>query len=199
MRSINNAEVADVYWAKTCMFSAEDRLLLSNAELDRYNRMPAGPAAQNFLAGRSILRQVIGRREDQNPRSVLVSTPTPRGGKPFLPGLPWQVSLTHAGGWIGLAVTRKIAVGLDLEIPRDLGPMSCCQGGTHIGGAGLAHRTAPMETPSSLHLALGAQGIGCQGQRRGVIRRPPIDQCHWRTHGSCQHRPATRGACSKNY
>jgi 4'-phosphopantetheinyl transferase len=43
---------------------------------------------------------------------------TEPGGRPFLEGRPVDVSISHSGPWVGIAIGRNLRVGLDLEARR---------------------------------------------------------------------------------
>ena len=69
--------------------------------------------------GAALLRHVVGRVTGVPPARVAVRRACPDcggpHGRPSLPGTGWQVSLTHAGDWAGLALSDTAPVGLDLE------------------------------------------------------------------------------------
>jgi 4'-phosphopantetheinyl transferase len=91
-----------------------------------------GVAARKFLAGRSLLADLIAEMTDE-PDLTLISTCRRCGGdhgQPRLEGAPIAVSLSYAGNVVAAAAVLHVdasAVGVDIErIPRAgaVGPLS---------------------------------------------------------------------------
>lgn len=65
---------------------------------------------KQFLAARALLAHLLGKR---HPICYLP------GGRPFIPGSELQVSISHAGNYVAVAVSAGKPVGVDIEVmPR---------------------------------------------------------------------------------
>lgn len=87
---------------------------LSPAERDRWQRLLRAESRDAFLASRGHLRAVLARYLDVTPAAVPLALDA--RGKPGIDGCSdYRFNLSHAGGWIVVAVTTGVAVGVDLE------------------------------------------------------------------------------------
>ncbi len=95
--------------------------VLSPGERDRAERFLDAEARDSFVAGRWIVRTLLGHWLRREPATLPIAI-DPRG-RPYL-GLPstgWHFSITHAGGLVAVAFTSGGRVGIDLESePRAL-------------------------------------------------------------------------------
>lgn len=93
--------------------------LLSPAEWIRAQRFHFARDRARFIAGRGLLRTILGRYLDVEPRDLQI-TPGPHG-KPELEGIATSLSfnLSHSDDLMLLAVTHARAVGIDLELMRE--------------------------------------------------------------------------------
>jgi len=87
--------------------------LLSTDERERAARLRIAAKRQQFVAGRVLLRQLLGRYLGAAPQTLTFAY-GPQG-KPRLSAAPIAFNLAHAGAWAFVAVTRKLEVGVDLE------------------------------------------------------------------------------------
>jgi len=85
------------------------------------SRMASPPRRESFVAARCILRAELGRR--LGCRAAEVPILRPCDGKPRLAYGGIEFSLSHAGGWIALALSADGAVGVDVEPLRRLAGM----------------------------------------------------------------------------
>lgn len=100
----------------------ESRLtgLLSKAEIDKAQRFRNSAQRDRSLLARAVLRDILGRYTDSDPRSLqfLVS----RFGKPRLDPQRHaeapHFNLSHSGNLVLFAFTRKYEVGVDVEAVR---------------------------------------------------------------------------------
>jgi 4'-phosphopantetheinyl transferase len=96
--------------------------VLSEDERGRAGRISNEPARARFVAGRCILRSLLGRYLGL-PAEQLEFAYSPRG-KPELASptehRPLSFSLAHSGDWILIAVASGRAVGVDIEFVRPL-------------------------------------------------------------------------------
>jgi 4'-phosphopantetheinyl transferase len=94
--------------------------LLSADEHGRAARFHFDRDRQHFIAGRSILRSILGRYLAQNPNSLTFAYGS--RGKPVLSGTSLQFNLAHSGGVAVIALANRSAVGIDIEqirvVPR---------------------------------------------------------------------------------
>lgn len=87
--------------------------LLAAEEQTRLKRFRVESARLEYLAGRVLLRSVIGKKLDLLPEAVPLAI-SPHG-KPYLPGSPWQFSLSHTSGCVALALCEHHCIGVDVE------------------------------------------------------------------------------------
>ncbi len=93
--------------------------MLSEDEIARARRFVSEDARRRFVAGRVLLRELIGEFLEAPPGSLrFVQTP---GGKPEL-AEPWggmiEFSVSHSGDLVAAAASRAGAVGIDVEATR---------------------------------------------------------------------------------
>lgn len=93
--------------------------LLNAAEHTRYAAYRKPEDQQRFLTGRVLARTVAGRLLDVPPGTVDLDATCPDCGKPHgkprVRGSDLELSITHAGDRVGLAVSHGVPVGLDVE------------------------------------------------------------------------------------
>lgn len=103
--------------------SAADMALLAEDERQRAARMTAPPVREHFLLSRLLLRRVLGAYPSLLGRTLEFAVSA--HGKPFLarPDHASAVDVPHfnlshcRGAWL-LGVSRKAAIGVDIERPR---------------------------------------------------------------------------------
>lgn len=103
--------------------------LLTADELRRSERLLDRAKGDQFLVGRGVLREVLGELTGEEP--VRIRLGEGEFGKPFLKEqageVPISFNLSHAGGYLLLAVGFAAEVGVDLEQVRqdlDFAPMA---------------------------------------------------------------------------
>jgi 4'-phosphopantetheinyl transferase len=101
-----------------CRPATVDRLRehLSVDEQERADRYHFEKDRRHFIAGRGILRTLLGRYLGQQPASLRFTYSA--AGKPMLDGstgVEYRFNLTHSNGLALLAVTRRRDVGVDVE------------------------------------------------------------------------------------
>ena len=94
--------------------------LLCAAERARARAFHFDRDRDRFVAGRTILRQLLGGYLDHDPATLAFTYG--RLGKPALapPFASWEFNLTHAGPLALFAITRGRPVGIDLEAEQEL-------------------------------------------------------------------------------
>jgi 4'-phosphopantetheinyl transferase len=90
--------------------------LLDPTEAARAARLLDPLKARRFTVGRALLRRILSLYLDTDPAALVFGTGV--NGKPFLAGegrSDLSFNLSHSGPWALFAVTRGIAVGVDIE------------------------------------------------------------------------------------
>ncbi len=83
---------------------------LTAVEEDELQRRPGPQKQKQFLAARMLLAHMLGERL---PICYLPD------GRPFIPGGSLQVSVSHSGNYVAVAVSTEKQVGVDIEVlPR---------------------------------------------------------------------------------
>lgn len=67
----------------------------------------------DFILGRALLRSVVSSMLDTEPRNVAIRIE--KNGRPCLKGNELEFSLSHASGYVCVAVSRNGRVGVDIE------------------------------------------------------------------------------------
>jgi 4'-phosphopantetheinyl transferase len=89
---------------------------------------------REFLASRALLRQLLA---EQN--QYFTGIYKDENGKPHLRGTPYQFSLSHSAEFVAVAISKKQAIGIDIEpikpkilriAPRFLSVLECVQAST---------------------------------------------------------------------
>ena len=98
------------------------RTYLTQDEIERAQRLRIPQKQADFTAGRAALRTVLGGYLGITPQQVeLAYLPD---GKPQLAdpemAAQLQFNLSHSGGWMLLALSRGVPLGVDIEIMRPL-------------------------------------------------------------------------------
>ncbi|MGD0585097.1 MAG: 4'-phosphopantetheinyl transferase superfamily protein [Oryzomonas sp.] len=89
--------------------------LLSKSEADRAGRLKSAQARNRFIAGRGMLRDILGGYLCIDPAEVRIATG--EHGKPFIAdgALDLRFNLSHADEILVLAVAAGVEVGVDIE------------------------------------------------------------------------------------
>ncbi len=110
----------DVWWARPA--AATERLLamLDDIERERYDRYRLEVDKLRFLTGRTLVRMIAGERLGVAPEQVVLDASCYDCGKPHgkprvvAPGAP-EMSVSHSGSLVALAVVDGPPVGIDVE------------------------------------------------------------------------------------
>jgi len=94
------------------------RSLLSADELERAVRFRFDRHRNDYIAGRGMLRVLLGRYLKHPPEAAKISYS--HYGKPLLPDNRLQFNLAHSGGLALFVFTLHDEVGVDIEQERDL-------------------------------------------------------------------------------
>ena len=142
----------DVWWAHPAAETQALLSLLNDVERTRYDSYRRDADKLRFLTGRTLIRGVAAVELGKQPRDIAIDSSCfdcgKPHGKPKVDGL--EVSISHSGDWVALAVTDRSPVGVDVEEVRD----------AEIDGlAGIAFSPAELATFTSVP----------QGDRKGAF------------------------------
>lgn len=125
-----------VWWAHTSAASERLLRLLDRSERERQSRFRLQADRDRHLLGRALSRLVLADRAGCAPEEVTFdlrcrsceeksrtgadggrSGPEGPHGKPVPSGTArgWEISVSHSGEWVALALTREVPVGVDVE------------------------------------------------------------------------------------
>lgn len=111
----------DVWWAHPAEETAALLELLDDVERSRYENYRRDVDKLRFLTGRALIRGVAAAELGKDPRDIAIDSSCfdcgKPHGKPKIDGL--EVSVSHSGSWVALAVTDVSPVGVDVEEVRD--------------------------------------------------------------------------------
>ena len=87
--------------------------LVSDEELLRASGITDVTGRTEFILGRALLRSVLSSMLDAKPRNLPIRIE--KNGRPCLEGNDLEFSLSHACGYVCVAVSRNGRVGVDIE------------------------------------------------------------------------------------
>ena len=112
----------DVWWAHPTAETPALLALLDEVERGRYEAYRRDVDKLRFLTGRALIRGVAAAALDVSPGSVTLDSSCfdcgKPHGKPRVVGSALEVSISHSGAWVALAVTSGAPVGVDVEEVR---------------------------------------------------------------------------------
>ena len=128
--SLPTAPRCDVWWADPALASPPLLDLLDETERARHARFRLPADRDRYAVGRALARLLCARAAGCDPREVVFrlrcghcDRPEPHGKPhPAGPAEGWELSVTHSGRKVGVALSRGLPVGLDVEqiADRDL-------------------------------------------------------------------------------
>ena len=115
----------EVWWARPSSAPPGAGRLLDDAERDRLARLRRPPDAARFLAAHALARVAAGRTLEVPAAAVRIAARCPHcggpHGKPSVVDAPeLELSLSHSGGWVVVALAQGAPVGVDVERLRPL-------------------------------------------------------------------------------
>jgi 4'-phosphopantetheinyl transferase len=114
----NSAMISvDVWWARST-WSNGSLELLDEVERGRHARYLRAEDKARFLTARVLAKTVLAGRLGVRPNEITFDSTCSCGqphGKPKLPAGGAELSISHSGDWITVAVTSSAAVGVDVE------------------------------------------------------------------------------------
>lgn len=97
--------------------------MLDQAELERSERFKVTHAKDTFIVSRAAQRLVLGRYLGRSPAEIRIARDCQYcgadHGRPYLPGAGLDFSVSHAKGWLLIAVVTAGKVGVDIEAISD--------------------------------------------------------------------------------
>ncbi|TDV41765.1 4'-phosphopantetheinyl transferase family protein [Actinophytocola oryzae] len=113
----------DVWWAHPAAGTPALFELLDEVERGRYAGYRREADKLRFLTGRALIRGVVSRELGIAPGEVVLDSSCFECGKPHgkpqVVGSTLEVSISHSGEWVVLAMTDGASVGVDVEEVRD--------------------------------------------------------------------------------
>ncbi|HEX6360053.1 4'-phosphopantetheinyl transferase family protein [Actinophytocola sp.] len=113
----------DVWWAHPTPATPSLLDLLDDVERGRYEGYRRDVDKQRFLTGRALIRGVVAAELGIAPADVALDSSCfdcgKPHGKPTVVGSTLEVSISHSGDWVALAMTEGAPVGVDVEEIRD--------------------------------------------------------------------------------
>jgi 4'-phosphopantetheinyl transferase len=112
----------DVWWAHPTAATPGLLELLDEVERGRYAGYRREVDKLRFLTGRALIRAVAAAELGVEPAAVVLDSSCfdcgKPHGKPRVVGSALEVSISHSGEWVGLAMTSGPPVGVDVEEVR---------------------------------------------------------------------------------
>lgn len=113
----------DVWWAHPAAETPGLYGLLDEVERGRFAGYRREADKLRFLTGRALIRGVVARELGVAPIEVELDSSCFECGKPHgkpkIVGSTLEVSISHSGDWVALAMTDGASVGIDVEEVRD--------------------------------------------------------------------------------
>lgn len=113
----------DVWWAHPAAETPGLYGLLDEVEQGRYANYRREADKRRFLTGRALIRGVVATELGVPPADVALDSSCfdcgKPHGKPSVVGSTLEVSISHSGDWVVLAMTEGAPVGIDVEEVRD--------------------------------------------------------------------------------
>ncbi len=111
----------DVWWARPAAVTPGLLDLLDDVERTRFDGYRRDVDKQRFLTGRALIRGVAAAELGVAAKDVVIDASCfdcgKPHGKPKVAGL--ELSISHSGDWVALALTEAAPVGVDVEEVRD--------------------------------------------------------------------------------
>jgi 4'-phosphopantetheinyl transferase len=113
----------DVWWAHPAAATPGLLGLLDEVERGRYAGYRREADKLRFLTGRALIRGVVSASLGVAPADVALDSSCFECGKPHgkpkVVGSTLEVSISHSGDWVALAITEGAPIGVDVEEVRD--------------------------------------------------------------------------------
>ena len=120
----------EVWWARPAVETPRLIALLDDIERDRHDAYRQTVDRARFLTGRVVAKAALGTALGIDPAAVSLDSTCPdcgrTHGKPRVvppaghPGSLPEMSISHSGNLVGVAITAGLPVGIDVEQERDV-------------------------------------------------------------------------------
>lgn len=162
------------------------RDLLTAQEIERMERFVHDRDGARFARARGFLRRQLGHALGLAPQEVEIAARS--GGKPFVPGAPFDFNLSHSGGLAVLGLSGTGSIGIDLELidrggafRRDLDGLSRAVlieeeriALTGLTDADKPHRFLQFWTAKEARMKLSGQGLSLPPRQIGLSLRDGV-------------------------
>lgn len=171
-------------WVRRVADVPDGRQLLDDHERVTLARLERAPAAEGYAAAHALARRavagVVGSPADRLRFDRRCDTCGEQHGKPTLPDFPAvHLSLSHANGFVAVALTSALPVGVDVESARATAFPGFAEVALHQDERLAVDRTAPgVVTWVRKEAALKALGIGLRANPAELLTPPsgiPLD------------------------
>lgn len=144
-----------VWWSTPLRDDQRAVALLDAVEAGRYERLRRPDVAALFAVGRALAKTVLGHLLGVPPSAIRLDTTCAHcggsHGKPRLPGSELELSISHAGQRVAVAVTSEAPIGVDIE-PLDRSPTALITGALALSERRTLAATMPRDrTTAFLH------------------------------------------------
>jgi 4'-phosphopantetheinyl transferase len=120
----------EVWWARPAVETPRLIAMLDGIERDRHDAYRQTVDRARFLTGRVVAKAAAGSALGIDPATVALDSTCPDCGRPhgkpsvvappgFTGTLP-ELSISHSGNLVGVAMTAGVPVGIDVEQERDV-------------------------------------------------------------------------------
>jgi 4'-phosphopantetheinyl transferase len=148
---------------------------LAADEHARAARMPLGPDARRYLAGRHALRQVLAEALDRSPQDLVIE-PDELGKPHLLPRGDLHFNLSHSAHESLIGLSRDQPIGVDIEVVHEVVDADALAGAHFTDGERAAWSRAAQALRDRTFLAcwtrkeacLKALGVGLSAQPASI-------------------------------
>jgi 4'-phosphopantetheinyl transferase len=120
-----------VWWARPVEQTPRLVRLLDAVELERHEAYHRDVDKARFLTGRAVAKAIVAAELGIEPAAVRLDSTCPDCGRPHGKPRPVrpdgddrdrmpELSISHSGGWVAVAATTGLPVGVDVEELRDV-------------------------------------------------------------------------------
>ncbi|SFB48678.1 4'-phosphopantetheinyl transferase [Amycolatopsis marina] len=178
-----------VWWATPIAETGEFLPLLSQLETERYGAYRQELDQRRFLTGRVLAKTLVAARLGVTPGSVRFDATCADCGKhhgpPRVPDAPIKFSISHSGERVGIALTDRTPVGLDVETANRRADESLIDYALSDEERRVVHALPEDERANAFftywtrkEAVMKATGKGLRIPLRGITLAPPGESAH---------------------
>lgn len=101
----------------------------------QYVQQLGAKRAQQFSNGRALARQLLQQQQTLTPADIDISLPSAQAPTLQLQGVPWQLSISHSGSAVAVALSLSERLGVDIERRKPRQFADFCQQYPALAGA----------------------------------------------------------------